>query len=84
MSSSDKIIAAFTSNIVMPLIKLMFIVAIAVFVYGIVEVILNQKDSKARSDGNKHILWGLVGLTIMLSVYGILNILVNTLKGIPQ
>jgi uncharacterized membrane protein YidH (DUF202 family) len=67
-------------EIVNPLIKMLIAVAIAVFVYGIVEFIANADNENKRTTGKRHMLWGVIGLTIMLGVYGILNIVVNTLE----
>lgn len=77
--TSSGIIGSVISNIVQPLIQLMFIVAVLVFVWGVVEMIINASNEEARGDGTKHMMWGLIGLFIMFSVYGILNLLVNTL-----
>jgi len=77
---SSKIIGALVSNIVQPLIKLMFIVALVVFIWGVVEMIMDASSEEARNKGTKHMMWGLIGLFIMFGVYGILNLLINTLQ----
>ena len=78
--TSSKIIGAIITNIIQPLIILMFIIAIVVFIWGVVTMIMNAGNEEARSTGIKHMMWGLIGLFIMFGVYGILNLLVNTLK----
>ncbi len=80
--TTDSIIGALISNIVQPLIKLMFIVAILVFIWGVVEMIMNASSEDARKKGQTHMIWGLVGLVVMFGVYGILNLLVDTLRGL--
>lgn len=77
--TSSKIVGAIISNIVQPLIQLMFVIAIVVFIWGVVEMIISASNEEARSTGTKHMMWGLIGLFIMFSVYGILNLIVNTL-----
>ena len=76
----SSLVGALVTHIVQPLITLMFIVAVVVFIWGVVEMIMNGSSEEARSTGTKHVAWGLIGLFIMLGVYGILNILVNTLR----
>ncbi len=78
--TSGKITGALISNIVQPLITLMFIVAVLVFVWGVVEMIMNASNEEARQTGTRHMMWGLIGLFIMFAVYGILNFLISTLK----
>lgn len=62
-----------------PLIALLFVVALITFIYGVLEFLQNRDSDKAE-DGKRHILWGLVGMTIMVSVYGILQ-LIKSLVG---
>ncbi len=61
-----------------PLIVLMFAVAIATFLFGVVEFMANRESEDARKKGQQHMIWGVVGLFIMIAVWGILKILLNT------
>jgi len=74
----DDFIDKLTDVLVNPLIALMFAVAAIVFLWGVFEMIKGASDPTARDTGRKHIMWGIVGLAIMSSVYAILNILLNT------
>ncbi len=78
--TSGSVVGALISNIVQPLIKLMFIVAILIFVWGVVEMIMNASSEEARQKGTRHMMWGLIGLFVMFAVYGILNFLIDTLR----
>lgn len=64
--------------ILYPLITLMTVVALVVFLYGCMEYVLNATNDDKRAQGQKHILWGLVGLLVMLSAFAILQIAANT------
>ena len=61
-----------------PLITLLTVVALVVFLYGLLEYVLGASSEDKRSQGQKHILWGLVGLLVMLGAYAILTIAANT------
>ncbi len=65
------------TGILNPLIGLMFVVAIAFFIWGIVEFIWNAGNEEKRTTGKQHIIWGLVGLLIMSAVWGIMAIIKN-------
>ena len=65
-----------------PIIVLFFVIALVVFFWGIFEMIGNAASEDVRERGKKNMLWGLVGMFIMMSVYGIIHILLNTF-GIP-
>lgn len=64
--------------IVNPLIELAFAVAVIVFVWGIWEYFFKKVDGSEREKGRLHILWGIVGIGIMMGAYGIINIVINT------
>lgn len=66
------------SLIINPLITLGFAIAMVVFLWGIFQFIRNPADQANREQGQKNILWGLIGLLIMFSVYGIIGIIANT------
>jgi hypothetical protein len=78
--TADTVLARIESMIVQPLISFMFAVALLVFIWGAAQFISNQGggEEKKLIDGKNHMLWGLVGILIMISVYGIMRITINT------
>ena len=66
-----------------PAILLLFGVALVVFIWGLVQFLwaanVGGKDS---ATGKQHMLWGVVGMFIMVAAYGILNLIQNTLNSI--
>lgn len=70
-----ELINKITTGILNPLIGLLFVIAIAVFIWGIVEFIWNAGSEDKRTTGKQHIIWGLVGLLIMATVSGIIEII---------
>ncbi|MEK7463962.1 MAG: hypothetical protein AAB610_02480 [Patescibacteria group bacterium] len=76
-SSADvvnSIVPRIVDNIVMPIIQLIFALAILVFIWGLIGFFKNGEDSEARTTGQKHILYGTIGMAIMVSVYGIIRL----------
>lgn len=61
-----------------PIIYLLFAVALVVFLWGIFQMIRGAASEDARSDGRRNIMWGIIGMLIMVSVYGILDVILNT------
>ncbi len=62
-----------------PIIYLLFGLSLMVFLYGVFEFIKNSDDTEERKKGGQHILWGVVGMAIMFSAYGIINFVLNTM-----
>lgn len=64
--------------VINPLIAVLFIIAFASFVWGIVRFIANNENESERSVGKQNMIWGVVGMVIMMGVFFIINIIVNT------
>ena len=62
-----------------PLIILMFAGATLYFIYGVILYIKNSQSDSERQKGARHIMWGLIGIVIMMGVYTILEIAKNSL-----
>jgi len=61
-----------------PLIGLAFAVAMIVFMFGIFQFIGSDMSDKSREDGKKKILYGLLGMFIMVSAFGLIRIVLGT------
>ncbi len=77
--SLDEFISNVDRLIVNPLILLLFALALAYFLWGVFEFLANTENEEKRTAGKKHMLYGIIGLTIMMAVWTILGIILNTL-----
>ncbi|MEI6042620.1 MAG: hypothetical protein WCQ00_03595 [bacterium] len=75
------LITSISRYILNPLIVLAFAVAMVVFTWGVFDYIKGASDPKARETGRSHILWGIIGIAIMFSVFGIMRVISNTVGG---
>ncbi len=71
-----KVIDPIISNIVSPLVMLLFAVAIVVFAYGVFQVVWGGEEGQKK--GKMSMLGGIVGMFIMLSAWGIIYLVANT------
>jgi hypothetical protein len=61
------------------LVPLLFAVAFIVFLYGVAKkYIFSRGDETAVEEGHKLILWGLIGFVVMISLWGLVNVISNT------
>jgi small-conductance mechanosensitive channel len=65
--------------VINPAVRLIFAAASLYFIYGVFTFIRRADDSSARVEGANHILWSTIGLFIMISVWGIIALLQNTI-----
>ena len=66
--------------VINPLIILIFAIAVVYFIYGLTRYLLSPDNEEVRSTSKSHMLWGIIGMFIMVSVFGIMNILLTTLE----
>ncbi|MDQ5901687.1 MAG: hypothetical protein QG580_402 [Patescibacteria group bacterium] len=78
-ASLDSTIKKINKAIINPLIVLMFAIAAVYFLYGLYEFIKDADSSDARETGKRHIIWGLIGMFIMVAVYFIMELILGTL-----
>jgi len=58
-----------------PAILLVFSIGFMLFVWGLVEFIANPADTTKKEKGQQHMLWGIVGMFIMIAVGGIIALI---------
>ncbi len=64
------------------LIPIIFGLSLVYFFWGTSQFILNAGDAKTREEGKQKMIWGVIALFVMVSIYGILAF-VGSLVGIP-
>ena len=61
------------------LVPVLFALAFIVFLYGIVsKYIFSHGDETKVAEGHKLILWGIVAFVVMISLWGLVNVVANT------
>lgn len=78
MESARNLAQAISEAIINPIIGLLFICALFLFMFGAYRYLGAESGSTNRLQGKNHMLWGILGMVAMLSVYSILAILLRT------
>ena len=81
-AGTDTLVANFTNVIVMPIIALLIILGVVYFLYGVFKFVANA-NVEDKKEGKDTMIYGLIGLAIMVSAFGIIKLIVNTV-GIQQ
>lgn len=70
------------NTIVVPII---FSLAFAAFIWGVVNYFfIGAGDETKRTEGRQFVLWGILGMVVLFSVWGFVNILLSTLGLTPK
>lgn len=79
-ASVQTLMKSINKVIINPLIIFVFALAVVYFVYGLVKYLLSPDDTKIREDSKRHMLWGVIGMFIMVATFAIMNLILNTLQ----
>ncbi|MBI5005357.1 MAG: hypothetical protein HZC03_02025 [Candidatus Lloydbacteria bacterium] len=73
------LICIITNNILSPLIPILTTLALIAFFWGVAKyVIQGAHDEKSREQGKQIMLWGIIGLFVMVSVWGLVTVVKDT------
>lgn len=67
------------NSIINPLILLIFAAGVFLFMWGLVVFMTNVNNSQKKTEGQQHMMWGIIGVFIMATVFGIINIIASTI-----
>jgi hypothetical protein len=83
MLTTQAIVSRLTNLIINPLIALIFAAGLVVFFWGVIEFLLavNAGGGASKDDGKRHMLYGLIGMFVMVASYGVFNFLVSNICG---
>ncbi|MEI6296440.1 MAG: hypothetical protein WCO84_02215 [bacterium] len=70
-----------TDQIINPIIVFLLAISFFYFIYGIYEFVATG-ESKKIEEGKKHVLWGLIGLFIIVSISGIIGLVQGTVDSL--
>jgi len=77
-ASVDTLMTSINRVIINPIIYFLFALALAYFLYGIAEYLLNPGNEEIRKKSKTQMFTGVLGLFIMVAVFGIMNLILNT------
>lgn len=80
-AEGDDILSKVITEVFAPLYSLVVGISFLYFLYGVVQFIMSMNDPEKKNLGKQHLLYGTIGLFIILSVGGILKIFNSVFGG---
>ncbi len=62
-------------NVLQTIIPTLVALALALFLWGCVQFIMSAGDEKVRGEGKQKMMWGIVGLFVIVSVWGLVALI---------
>lgn len=75
----ERLSAFFITEIVNNVIILITGLAVLYFLWGVAKYILHSDDAKTREEGRNMIIYGIIALFVMVSMWGLVSLLDKTL-----
>jgi hypothetical protein len=76
------LIETFVNTIATPFISLILALAVVYFIAGLVKYVKSAGDEDSRREAVTMIMYGVIGLFVMVSVWGLVNLLRGTFPGL--
>lgn len=73
-----------STEILNPLIAMMFAIATVYFFYGVAHYIWDPDNEESRTKGRVGMFWGIIGMFIMVAVFGIMRFLISSIGADPS
>ncbi len=77
MTNIDGVVT-WVTGILNVIVTLLIALAVFYIIWGVFEFVQSAGDPEKRSEGRDRMIYGLIGVVVMLSIYGILNIFVGS------
>lgn len=66
------------NDLINRLIPFIIALTILIFLWGVFKFVVSGGDGEARKEAQGYMIWGIVALFVMVSVWGLVNILVRS------
>ncbi|MBI2628059.1 MAG: hypothetical protein HYW71_01320 [Candidatus Niyogibacteria bacterium] len=68
-------------GILKDIIPVLILLATVIFLWGVIQFILAADNEKEREEKKQFIIYGLIGLFVIVAVWGLVNVLLYTFFG---
>ena len=78
-ASVETLVKSVDRVIINPLIAVLFALATVYFIYGAIRYLLNPDSEEVRKESKSSMIWGVIGMVIMASVFGIMMFILTSI-----
>jgi hypothetical protein len=78
IEAAQSIVSRIENAILFPILSFMLAVAFLYFLWGAYEFVANADNESARGTGKQHMLYGIIGMVVMVSALALLRIVAGT------
>jgi NhaP-type Na+/H+ or K+/H+ antiporter len=79
--AANNLVVKINQIILYPLITFLLALAVLLFIWGAFKYLYKADDPGARKEGQTHMMFGIIGIVVMVSALSLLQIAVRTFFG---
>lgn len=79
-NGADSLVQKLVVNIINPITGFLGALAIAFFLFGVLQYIINSDNEDGVERAKKYMMWGLLGMFIMVSAWGVIGLIQGTIS----
>lgn len=84
VKSVGDLIKKVQTEILDPLISLLFVLATVIFIWGVIQYVIGGNSDEKTKNAKQVMLYGIIGMTVMASAWGIVKLLCDFFTTCPQ
>jgi hypothetical protein len=70
-------ILCIAGNILNTLIPILIVLGVVYFIWGVLQYVISS-DEEAKKKGKDHMIWGIIGLVVIVALWGLVSVLTTT------
>lgn len=79
-AGADSLVQKMFVSILNPIIELLGVLAVVYFLFGVLQYIINSDNEDGIERAKKYMMWGLIGMFIMVSAWGFIGLIQGTIS----
>ena len=76
--AAGELLQRFMQYVWSPVAKVIFAAGFFLFLWGLVKFLWDIEEGSGQNEGKQHMFWGVIGMFIMVSIWGIISLILNT------
>ena len=76
--AADALLQRLNQFVIAPIEMVIFAAGFLLFMWGLVKFMWNVGEGGDQTEGKQHMLWGLIGMFLMVSIWSVIALIDNT------
>ena len=84
MDRANLLISRFADQVINPILFVLVAAGVAYFFWNVILMIYKYDDTEALEEGKRNLIWGAIGIAVMVSAIGLINFIKSGLDSLGR